>query len=263
MTDAYESPQNAAADVPPEPVAALSVTDKFVGVLTEPAAIFENVRLAGSRVTDYLVPMLALVVILMVGTYIKFSNPEFMAQMQDTQVAAMKEQVQSGAMTQEQADTALDSIQQYSGMMKIFSVGGVAIGVPIVFFLMAVLYWLLAKYALKGDLTYALVLAVYGLTAWIGVIDQLLAVILGYATNNMFATLSPTLFMAHDAEAIKATSFRLLSNLNPLTIWSNYVFSIGLHKVGLLSKEKAFGLVFGLWVLWILASAFIKIPGMG
>jgi hypothetical protein len=263
MTDAYESQQNAGADAPPEPVAPLSVTDKFVGILTEPTATFENVRLAGSRVTDYLVPMLALIVILMVGTYIKFSNPEFMAQIQDTQIAAMKEQVKSGAMTQEQADKALEGMEQYAGLTKVFGIVGVAIGVPFVFFLVAAVYWLLAKFVLKGQISYALVLAVYGLTAWIGVIDQLLAVILGYATNNMFASVSPTLFMAHDAEAVKSTTFRLLANLNPLSIWSFTVFSIGLHKVGSLSKAKAFGLVFGLWAVWILASSFIKFPGMG
>jgi hypothetical protein len=263
MTDAYESQQNSGVDTPPELVAPLSVTDKFVGVLTEPTATFENVRLAGSRVTDYLVPMLALIVILMAGNFIRFSNPDFMAQIKDTQVAAMKEQVKNGAMTQEQADKAMESMEQYAGLTKIFGVIGVALGWPLMFFLVAAVYWLLAKFALKGDITYALVLSVYGLTAWIGVIDQLLAVILGYATNNMFASLSPTLFMAHDMEAIKSTSFRLLANLNPLTIWSYFVFSTGLHKVGSLSKAKAFGLVFGLWAVWILASSFIKIPGMG
>jgi hypothetical protein len=108
-------------------------------------------------------------------------------------------------------------------------------------------------------------LAVVGLSMYIGIIDQLLGILLMYVSGKPLATFSPVLFMASDAEAMRQTSYRLFANLNPITIWSYIVVSIGIHKVALLSKGKAYGLVFGLWIVWILLSIFVLslIPGVG
>ena len=58
-------------------VESLGVTDQFIGILSEPSETFENVRQAGPRTKDWLVPMIILVVIIMAGTVLKFSNPTF------------------------------------------------------------------------------------------------------------------------------------------------------------------------------------------
>jgi hypothetical protein len=252
-------------DIPPvtedaQPEAPLSVSDKFIGVLSEPSPTFENIRRAGPRTSDWMVPLMVLTVIVMVGTFLKFSNETFKADMRQKAQEQMQQQVRDGKMTQEQADGAMDQIEKVAPFQQYLAVGGVLFTIPIVFFLMALIYWLLTKYAMKGTAAFAAVLSVYGLTAYIGAIDQVIAIILGYATGNPMATFSPALFMKAD---LGSRLYKFLMNMNPITIWSYFVFAIGLHKVAELSKARAYALVFGLWLLWIVALTFIHIPGMG
>jgi hypothetical protein len=257
-------PQPATSPAAPV-VEPLSVTDKFVGIFTEPSATYQNIRDAGTRNSDWLVPLFVFIVILIAGTLIRFSNPEFMERIKQQQIDAMQQRVESGSMTQEQADQAIDQMDKFAGLQKILAPVGAAVGVFVVFFLIVLIYWLLTKFAFKANVTYALMLAVVGLSMYIGVIDQLVSVLLMYVTGNPLATFSPTIFMASDAESVKHASYRLLTNFNPISLWSYAVVSIGVHKVTGLSKGKAYGVVFGLWIVWVLVSSFAlsAIPGMG
>ncbi|MBI5645738.1 MAG: YIP1 family protein [Ignavibacteriae bacterium] len=243
-----------------ELVEPMTISDKFVGIFSEPSATFLNIRQSGPRVSDWLVPLLALTVILLAGTLIRFSNPEFMADIMQKQQEAMQQQVESGKITQEQADQFSEQMGSMGGLQKIFSAIGVMIGVPIVFFLVALVYWLLVRFVMRGDISFTMLLSVYGLTAYISIVDQLLSILLGYALNNFYATLSPAAFLTPD---LASPVYKLLSNLNPLSIWAYFLFALGLHHAGYLSKAKAFGLVFGLWIVWVLGSAFISLPFMG
>jgi len=259
MDESHTPPEIAPVPESPQPdeviVEPLSVTDKFIGILTEPTPTYENVRDTGPRTTDWLIPLIALVIVILAGTLLRFSNEAFLDKIRQQQIEAMQERVDSGAMTQQQADAAFEQLEKFGGMQKIFASVGVVLGVPIVFFLIALVYWLIAKFLLKANMTYVLMLSVFGLTAYIGVIDQLISIILGYVTGNFFATLSPTLFMEPD---MTSKVYKFMNNLNPITIWSYYVFSVGLHIVGKISKAKAFGLVFGLWILWVIISTLLN-----
>jgi len=243
-----------------ETVEALSVTDKFVGILTEPRSTYENIKAAGAKTTDWLIPLFFLIVIILAGTLLRYSNEAFMAQILDKQKAAMQERVESGSMTQEQADQASAQIDSMGSLQKVFASVGVVLGVPIVFFLIALVYWLIIRYGFKGEITFAMLLAVYGLTAYIGLIDQLLAIVLMFVTDNPLATFSPAIFLKPD---MASTTFKLLNAINPITIWSYFVLAIGFHIGAKISKSKAYALTFGLWIIWVVGSAFISIPGMG
>ncbi len=238
----------------------LSITDKFVGIFSEPGAVFDDLKRNGPRASDVIVPLLALVIIAAAGTLIKFSNPEFLADVRDLQVEAMKEQVEKGAMTQEQAGQAMEQIDAFSGFQKVGATVMVFFSIPIMFLLLSLFYWLIVRHLLRGSATFFLVFALYCLTAWIGVLDQLITILVSLVTNNFYATFSPTMFMEPD---LKSKVFRLAGNLNPFTVWSLYLFGFGLHRTAGISKPKAFGLVFGLWLLWVIGSSLIKIPGMG
>ena len=247
------------------PIEPLSVTDKFVGIFSEPSATYQNVRDAGPRNSDWLVPLFAFIIILVAGTLLRFANPEFLAQIKQQQIDAMQKQVETGKMTQQQAEQAMDQIDKFGGIQKIVAPIGAGIGYLVVFFLIVLIYWLLVRYAIKGLATYALMLSVVGLSLYIGIIDQLISILLMYVTGQPLATLSPTLFMHADASAMKDMSFRLAANLNPISIWSYFVVSIGIHKTANVSKAKAFGMVFGLWIAWVALSTIATkfIPGMG
>lgn len=237
----------------------LSVTDKFVGILAEPSAVYENVRAAGARVSDWLVPLLALALVIGAGMVLRTNDPQFMANVYEQQEKQMNAQVESGKMTQEQADQAAEQMKGFEGFTKIMMIVGGAIGPAFGFFFMSLVFWIIVKFVLKGEITFALMLATMGLTMYISVIDQLATLLVGYATGNMMATFSPAAFMTYDPTS---SIYKLLSQIDPISIWGYVVFVIGISVVAGVDRVKAYAVVFGLWLVFILGVAFLKIPGM-
>jgi hypothetical protein len=256
MSDETTPIESAAEQALPQ-VEPLSVTDKFIGILTEPAETYGNVRDAGPRKSDWVAPLLLLCVIAVLSTIVRFSNAEFAQTIRDQQAAKMQQMIDAGKMTQEQADQALDMSTR---MQKIFAPVGALVGVPIVFFLGAMVFWLLVRYALKGPIAYSGMLSIVGLTLFIDGIDQIVSLIVGYASNNLLASFSPALFMKPD---LQSTTYKLASALDPIAIWKYAVFAIGVKTVAKVSAAKAYGLVFGLFVLWVVAMSIFKFGMMG
>ncbi|PLX30896.1 MAG: hypothetical protein C0600_07200 [Ignavibacteria bacterium] len=244
----------------PPPVEPLSVTDKFIGILTEPAVTFENVRAAGQRTSDWIVPVIVVSLILGVGMFIRFSNPDMAAEMMQKQSEAVQAQVDSGDMTQEQADAASTQLESMKGVIGIISAASAAIGYFFVFFFIALLYWLVVRFAMQGDASYGMILSVLGLSAWINAIDQLVSLLLTFITGSMFANLSPALFTDGDITAITP---KLLMLLNPIAIWAVYVAGIGFEKTANISRTKAMIAAFGIWILFSGLSMVMGWGGMG
>ncbi len=227
----------------------LSLTDKFIGILTEPSATYAHIRAAGSRASDWLIPLLIMAVVLGISMFIRFSNPETAAQMQQQQELAIQKRVESGKITQEQADTAIEQMEQFGGMTKIIAPIGAAIGYVAVFFILALVYWLIVRFLMKGDTTYSLVLSVVGLSAFISAIDQIISILLMVVTGNAMANLSPALFMQGDTQN---KLFLLMLVLAPISIWAQYVIGIGFAKTANISTAKGLIASFIVWFLFAL-----------
>lgn len=247
-----------ATEPAPEPVAPLSITDKFVGILTEPEATYTNLKTAGHKVSDWLIPTLIFTIVIAIGTYFRMTNPEFVERMRQEQQTRMEEMVKEGKMTQEQASRSNQQLENIGPMIAIFSVVGVLFTVPLFIIVLGLIYWLILKFLFKGKSGFGLALAAYGLAAYFGAIDQLISLLLALVTNNMFASLSPALLLTPDPHAM---TFKILNALNPIQIWSMIVLGIGLARVHELPRAKTYGLVFGLWALWVIGSLFVKLPG--
>ena len=233
----------------------LSLTDKFIGVLTEPTATFDHIRAAGTRTSDWLVPVLIVAAILGIATMVRFSNPETAAQMSQQQEQAMQKQVDDGKMTQEQADETLETI---GNVTKIAAPIGAFISYIAIFFLLCLVYWVLVRFLMKGDAGYSQMMSVVGLAGFIGGIDQLLSLLLLVVTGNAFANLSPALFMSGGMES---TLFRSMMVLAPVSIWAQYVVGIGFSRIANLSLMKGMIASFIVWLLFVLFS--IVAGGMG
>ncbi len=233
----------------------LSFTDKVIGVYSDPSPTFENLKQAGPRATDWVIPMTLLIVVVVIATVVKFSNPDMLAEMQKQQEEQMQKMVDEGKMTQEQADQALENMGGMgSGVMMAFSVVGVVIGTPIMFLLIALFYWLVLRFVFKGSATYYLVFAALSLVVYISILDTLISLLLGFVTGNAMATFSPALFMEPD---LGSTTFKLLSAINPIQIWANVVLAIGFAKIAEVSNVKSYILVFGSWIAVILIGVFV------
>jgi hypothetical protein len=255
----FENQQQFNDEPTPQPVEALSVTDKYIGVMTEPAPTFENVAQAGPRTSDWLVPFIALIVIILAGTMIKFSNETFLNDIREKGAKQIDEQVQKGKMTQEQADQAKEQSGGVStGFIKAISAVSVVIGTPIVLMFFVFVYWLLIKFLAKGNATFAIILSVFGLVVYFGVLDQILSIILGAVTQNPYANFSPAIFMKPDTTS---SVYKLMLALSPISIWSYYVMGIGFHKVAGISKAKGLAYSYVPWVVVTLLTVFLGIGG--
>lgn len=62
-------------------IAPLSLSDKFVGILTEPSTVFTNLRDAGPRKSDWFIPLLVFALILAAATVLTMTNATFSDQM--------------------------------------------------------------------------------------------------------------------------------------------------------------------------------------
>jgi len=235
----------------------MSFTDKVAGVFTEPGATFENVHLTEKKTSDWLVPTIILIVIVVISTFIKYANPEIMADLQDRQAKQIQEKVKSGQMTQEQADRAIESIR--GGFGKTMMYVGTAVGVPItvfvMLFLMCLIWWLVGKYALKGKPVYMKVVSVAGLASLISSLEAIIGAIIAVLQGKMMAGPNLALFVSDFSMA--NTMHRLLSSINPFTLWYLAVLGIGLAKISSANTGKSLIWVYGLWALWTVLYVFV------
>ena len=94
----------------------LGVTDKIVGVFTEPSDLFQKLSTLPVKTMDWVLPLLLLIVAIIAMQFITSSNPEIKANMIEKQMERIEknfqETVDKGQMTQQQADEQLDRITE-------------------------------------------------------------------------------------------------------------------------------------------------------
>lgn len=166
----------------------------------------------------------------------------------------MQEQVKQGKMTQEQAEMALDQMEQFQGVSMIFGVIGVFVTVPIFFFLVVFLYWALMKFVFHGVATFALLTSVSGLLMYYSAGDQILRILLMFVFGDINVSFSPSLLvLAQHKEMV----FKLLSHLNPITLYATYLTGVGIATVAGLPRAKGLIIVFSLWAVTVIVSVAV------
>lgn len=231
-----------------------SHSDKMVGLFSEPASTFAKIAQAPTKVIDWLIPLLIFIVVLSLSTVIMQSNPQIKYQMVEKQTEAMEktfdEYVNSGAMTQEQADAQIETMRERmdgSGMaMLIPQLIGIVIFTFLVFFILSGFYYGFSRLILKGDGTFSNAMVAYGLPFYIAAVQVILQVIVAMLMNKMITDLSVTTFMDLD----KATFLGfLLSKLDLFSIWFYVVVGIAFAKMFKSENTtKYIGMVVGLWL---------------
>jgi hypothetical protein len=255
--------ENQDTTVPPESQEEeLSHSDKMIGVFSEPAATFEKTAKFPPKVIDWFLPILLLAVL--VSFQLKQKQMETIEKRLDAQV-------ESGNITRDQANQQRDMIEsrmdQMGGVTLVFQTVGILIAIFVFFFIMAGIYFLLAKFALKGEGSYSSVMVASGLSAYIGVLGIIITTIIALLMGKLLMDSSVASFLGSD----KATLIGwIYAKLDIFTIWSFVVFAIGLAKMFKSSStQKYYMLVFGVWligglILFFLAKAipFLRFAGM-
>jgi hypothetical protein len=232
----------------------LSITDKMAGVFTEPSKTFERISNENPSFINWLIPILSLIICSALMSFLILKNPVIKYQAVEKQMERIEVSVagavEAGQMTQEQADAQLEDIrtrveqQVESGAIS----NSIAIVVVtfVMFFVIAGVLFLLAKFLLKGDGNYSSAMTAYGLAYYILVVQVIIMLIYSLATDSLISATSVAYFLGTDTKTI--TGF-LLNKIDPFTIWFYAVVSIGLAKLfKSTTTGKYFIAVFGLWL---------------
>jgi len=135
---------------------------------------------------------------------------------------------------------------------RIITVAAQVIGTPIVFLIVAGIFYFIGNILLGGDATYRKVLAVYCWSACILILSAIVNTPLIIIKKSLSISLSPAMLLSGDALGTKL--YTLLSKFDFFTIWFLVVFAIGFGLIYRFSKGKAFAAVGVAWGIWITIS---------
>ncbi len=244
------------SDQPTNEMEELSHTDKIVGVISEPSNLFSKLAFLNTKVTDWLLPLIALIIVAIAATFIYMSNPEIKLEMQQQQEKAMQEQfdkmVESGQITREQADEQIDKTMEMmggSGMMQVFSSIGILVFMLIWFFIFTTIAFLIAKFIFKGNGSYSQAMTAMGLPLYITVLQSIILIILGMLLGKMLTGLNPAALTGMD---IKSLPGFLLSRLDVFSIWFYIVVGIAFAKMFKSDNVKKYVITsVGFWLVFM------------
>jgi hypothetical protein len=234
----------------------LSHTDKMTGIFTEPSATFESISRFPVKTVDWVLPVILLFIIISLTQILVMSNEEIYYQARQKQKEQIQktfdDMVKSGQLSREEADRQMETAEQRMEMGRgpvgyIFQTVGIFIFGFIVFFLVVLIYFLFAKFALGGNGGYTSALVAGGLTAYISIIQVVLAAILAMAFGRLINDTSVASLANIDKSTITGW---LLAKVDPFSIWAYSITSIGLAKMFKSdSTAKYFIVVFAVWIL--------------
>ncbi len=244
------------SEQPTNEVEELSHTDKIVGVISEPSNLFSKLAFLNPKATDWIIPLLVLIVVAIVSIFVLMSNPEIKYQMQQQQEKAMKEQfdkmVESGQMTREQADEQLDRTSQFvSNPMFMYLIPSISVFVIMLlwFFVFTTVAFLLTKFALKGEGGYSQAMTAMGLPLYISVLQSILLVIVGMLMGKMLTGLSPASLMDMDLKTLPGF---LLSRFDVFSIWYYVVVGIAFAKIFKSDNVKKYIIIsLAVWIIFM------------
>jgi hypothetical protein len=242
--DAEELPQP-----PPEgaPSGPSSLTDRLANIIAAPGGVFEEIKHAPVRASNWLAPLLLSCIATACFFCIAFSQPVILLGMQQQRDKAIQKQVATGKITQAQAGQAADFYERFMtpATTKILSAGWAVLSSVVGLFLMALAIWLAVKCCSGAGLAYMKTVEICGLALVLDVPQKILRSFLVLWKQNLLATASPTLFLANPS-ATNRTDL-LLSLLDLGDFWWLAVLSLGVSKAGSIRYRNAACITFGIW----------------
>lgn len=243
----------------PEMQDELTHSDKMTGLFTEPGKTFEQTALYPPRTSDWLLPLLLVIVVSVISNLILMSNPETAYQIKQKQMkqiekqdAELQKKVEQGEITAEQAEQQSEGMHKGIEMMSgpfgmVISSVGIIVARFLFFFIFVLVFFLFSKYVLKGDGGFTSAMTAYGLPHYILALQALLAAIFALLLGKLFIDTSAASFMGADRTELSGF---LLSFVDPIAIWFYAVLGIALAKMFKAASNKGYlVLSFGVWIV--------------
>ncbi len=232
----------------------ISITDKMVGVLTEPSSLFQKLSHQKPKVLDWVFPILFLIIVSSVSRFILMSNPQIKADAIEKQMALVEKNIQEavdkGNLSQEKADEILEksreSMEKGGSLQQILTVVGTLISIFLMFFILSAIFYLVAKITLGGTGTYSDAMVAYGLPFYILVIQIIVIIIISMSMNKMFIDTSVGSFLGMENNTLIGL---LAHKLDIFSIWFYAVVSIAFAKM--FKSENTTKYLITFFALWI------------
>lgn len=238
----------------------LSHSDKMVGVFSEPSQMFQTTSFFPTQTKDWLIPILILFILIGAIRSLSMMNEDVYYEAKQKGIERIEKMVEDGTIPKDSEDAAIEGVNQQMEFMRgpigwVINIVSTLIFGSIFFFVVAGIYFLFIKFALKGEGTYKHVLVANGLTAYITMIQVVVAGILTMFLGKIIQDTSLAAFMGSDRSTMAGF---LLAKIDPVSIWAYAVLSIGFAKLFKSdSVGKYFILVFGIWLIGSLLFFFI------
>jgi hypothetical protein len=232
----------------------LGLTDKIISVLSEPGELFSKLANQPVKTMDWFLPLLLVAVVAVVSNFVLMGDPEIKANMIEKQMEQIaenfQEAVDSGRMSQEQADQQLDAISQRmeeGGSTQLMRAAiAMLLFTFIFFFIIAGVYLLVVKFGLKGAGDYKVSMLAYGLPHYIIIIQIVVMIIAGLGFGKMFMDSSVGSFMGIEKDTLFGW---FMHKLDPISIWFYAVVGIAYAK--LFKSDNTTKYIITIFALWI------------
>lgn len=230
----------------------LSHSDKMIGVFTEPANMFYQTSRFTPKHKDWVIPVVIFFIVIALIRILAMTNKEVYFEAKKQGIERIEKMVESGTMTREQGDEAIDAIDQQMEFMQgpigwVITIASTVIFGLIIFFIIVGIYYLFIKFLLKGEGTFTSALVANGLTSYISILQMIVGGILTMLLGKMIMDSSLASLMGSDKTTLTGW---LLAKVDPLSIWAYIILAIGFAKMFKSeSTGKYYALVIGLWLI--------------
>ncbi|MBM2813980.1 MAG: hypothetical protein HW421_742 [Ignavibacteria bacterium] len=251
-----------------EPEEELDFFSKVTGVFSSPSATFGSMAKFKLRASDYLLPIIIFIIGALLANYLMMNNPtihdEMMNKQKEQIKKSMDEQVQKGKMSQKEADSQMEkineSMDQTGSTQMIFAMIGIVFGSVIYFVIIAFFFMLIARYALGGTGTYTASMIAYSMPAYIAFIQTIIVLLISITTDKMITGIHLAYFLNIDTQTVTGG---ILSKFDPFSIWYWYAISVGYAKLFKSENTKKYVItIMGIWlafgILMVVASQYIS-----
>ena len=231
----------------------MSFTDKVAALFSEPSNLFESIKNYPPRKIDWLVPTLIVIIVIIFSTIMQMRDVEIKNEIKQKQIEQLQKLVDEGRISPESLEQSIAGMEKVSGSgyQLFFTLVGVPIGVFFMLFITALIYWVIAKLILKGDVMYGYVLSLVGLINIIGIFSTIVTLVLSILYGKMNTGLNLALLASAETSM---PVLKILNAIDPFTIWSLILMSIGLAKFCSVPFTKSAIAVFGFAVIFLIIS---------
>lgn len=227
-----------------------SFFERATDLFAAPTELFDNIRDTPPTPSTWVIPLLIFCLAAVGMYFFLLTNDAIVAQIQGIMDKQFEKALAEGRMTQAQADQASQFMNPSSPWPKLIQSVSVVLLSAAMLFVMALLYWLVGKFVMKGNAPYMKVVEVVGIVLLVGALGKVVGGMMSYASSSIFADASLAFFVGEFDPENKVHVF--LSACNVFTFWSLGLVALGLARLFRKDFPKVLVLVLALWGLFAL-----------